>query len=137
MSVNAQYSGKPNCEAIQDVGLRLQCMDENADCATPSWLSAASRAECLAEENAKTQGLGTLRSKALQGALSPKERVKFKAAEAAYTRYVRLQCEFEAEHVSGGSMYPNELNTCMLRLKNERVADYERMHENAKVIQNR
>jgi uncharacterized protein YecT (DUF1311 family) len=76
------------------------------------------------------QGLKVFRRESLEAVLNQKERAKLKAADLAYERYIQAQCELEASPVFGGSMYAGELQTCLYRLREQRVADYPRMHQN-------
>ena len=133
----AQYPGKPNCEALKDPSASVACMDKYADCTTPSWLSGADRAACAVEESAKQKGLQDLRLQRLESLLDAKGKSKLKAANAAYDRFVKAECAFEASPVEGGSLYSQNYSACVYFFKEQRLTDYQRLYKNFLADSNR
>ena len=126
----AQYPGKPNCEKLKSPSDMFACMEKNADCTTPSWLSGVDRSACAAQEMTKIKGLEESRLKSLKSLLDEKTKSKLNAANAAYDRFVQAQCTFEASPNEGGSQYPRDYSSCANFLKEARIKDYERVYKN-------
>ena len=114
---------------MKDPGDGLACMQKYGDCTTPGWLTGAERSMCLAEESAKQQGLLAFRLKNLEALLDPKTKVKLRAAIVAHDRFVQAQCALKASPFEGGSEYSRSFSTCANSFKEERLMDYQQLHQ--------